>query len=65
MTGYCEACRRETHGEQDEYGINVCIVCGCDLVVGVHVEPDRYIVSEAEEADLDNSEDFNDFLNQD
>ena len=65
MTGYCEACRREAQGEQDEYGINVCIVCGCDLMVGVHVVPDRYIVSEAEEADLDNSEDFNDFLNQD
>ncbi|KKL70460.1 hypothetical protein LCGC14_2104640 [marine sediment metagenome] len=26
------------HGEPDEYGINVCVDCGCDLVLGVHVE---------------------------
>ena len=38
MTGYCEACRREARGEPDEYGINVCVDCGCDLVLGVHVE---------------------------
>ena len=38
MTGYCEACRREAQGEPDEYGVNVCVDCGCDLIPSVHVE---------------------------
>ena len=59
MTGYCEACLRETQGEPDEYGINVCIDCGCDLIPSVHVEVDGFIVSVLKSAD------FNDFLNRD
>lgn len=57
MTGYCEACRREVSGEPDEYDVAVCVDCGCDLIVEVHIERDDYIVSDQELQDL--------FLNHD
>ena len=36
MKGYCEACRREQEGTPDEYGVDVCPDCGCDLMSGFH-----------------------------
>ena len=38
MRGYCEACKREQIGMPDEYGVDVCPDCECDLTPGIQVE---------------------------
>ena len=47
MTGYCEACQREATCENDEYGVAVCLDCGHDVAIDIHIdsefdEPEMY-----------------------
>ena len=39
MIGYCEACRRESPTEPDEYGVECCTDCGADILIEMHVKP--------------------------
>ncbi len=41
MIGYCEGCAAERNSEPDEYGVGVCVDCGNDLIIEVHVEVDE------------------------
>ena len=37
MKGYCEACKRESSSERDEYGVECCTDCGGDILIDMHI----------------------------
>ncbi len=64
MEAFCETCSREVTGVPDEHDMMVCIKCGTDLVVGLHVD-DPYLVSPQELEDIFVEEGFKAFPTRD